>query len=392
MHIVFDDYPQPSIKETERNRRGEDDRTYVITGPQQRRVPKDMNDALKSTSFKKELPQFLAKERQDQSYASVLGDCEVYLDVPGNCYKFYIEHGIMKRNTVDELRNNHEEADIKTCLHARAADCKNGEIVVRASDTDIAVILLYHCSKFDATLWMDVGVASIHNRCYISITRIYELLGPQLCTSLPGFHALTGSDYTFAFVRKGKIRPFKILAQSTEYQRAFRCLSSGRTISLSTITILQKFTSVMYGAKANRYTTLNSYRYQKFVETCGPKEKGQHPLSKLKGIDSSSLPPCEAEVNTHIKRASFVANMWARADKNLLQQHPAKENGWEITNGHYQLIWFEGEQLPESLIPEEEEFPECEEDDIDAVTSCEGESESSDDDDDEDEDDDNDEH
>ena len=86
---------------------------YVITGPQQRRVPKDMNDALKSTSFKKELPQFLANEWQDQSYASALGDCEVYLDVPGNCYKFYIEHGIMKRNTVDELRNNHEEDDMR---------------------------------------------------------------------------------------------------------------------------------------------------------------------------------------------------------------------------------------------------------------------------------------
>ena len=92
-----------------------------------------------------------------------------------------------------------------------------------------------------------------------------------------------------------------------------------------------EFTSVMYGTKANSYTTLNSYRYQKFVETYEPKGKCQHPLSKLKRIDSSSLPPCEAEVNTHIKRASFVANMWALADKNLLQQHPAKENGWEIT-------------------------------------------------------------
>ena len=62
VHIVFDDYPQPSIKDTERDRRGTEDRTYVITGPMQRRIPKDMSQALKSRSFKKELPQFLAKE------------------------------------------------------------------------------------------------------------------------------------------------------------------------------------------------------------------------------------------------------------------------------------------------------------------------------------------
>lgn len=29
--------------------------------------------------------------------------------------------------------------------------------VVRASDTDIAVILLYHCNLFQSTLWMEIG-------------------------------------------------------------------------------------------------------------------------------------------------------------------------------------------------------------------------------------------
>lgn len=61
IHIAFDDYPQPSIRDTERDRWGSDDRTFIITGSEQRRVPRKLNDALKSKS-KKQLPKFLANE------------------------------------------------------------------------------------------------------------------------------------------------------------------------------------------------------------------------------------------------------------------------------------------------------------------------------------------
>ena len=37
------------------------------------------------------------------------------------------------------LSNNDEEADTKICMHAKAADTSNGNVVIRASDTDIAV-------------------------------------------------------------------------------------------------------------------------------------------------------------------------------------------------------------------------------------------------------------
>ena len=86
VHILFDDYPQPSVKDPERDRRGADCRTFVITGPEQQQVPRDLNDALKSRSFKKQLPQFLANEWQDPCYVDILGHHEVILDVPGECY------------------------------------------------------------------------------------------------------------------------------------------------------------------------------------------------------------------------------------------------------------------------------------------------------------------
>jgi len=100
-------------------------------------------------------------------------------------------------------------------------DYEHGNIVVRASDTDIAVILLYHCHKFLSTLWMDIGTASKNNRRYVSKTAICNELGPDLCAALPTFHAFTGSDYTSAFVRKGKVRPFKTLEKQLDYQNSF---------------------------------------------------------------------------------------------------------------------------------------------------------------------------
>ena len=44
--------------------------------------------------------------------------------------------------------------------------------------------------------------------------------------ALPGFHAFTGSDYTSAFVRKGKVRPFAFLKKDTVAQKAFAQMSS----------------------------------------------------------------------------------------------------------------------------------------------------------------------
>ena len=380
IHIVFDDYPQPSIKDTERDRRGADNRTFVITGPEQRRVPRDLNDALKSRSFKRQLPQFLANEWQDPSYGEILKHKEVILDVPGACYHFKVEEGVIHRETVDGLRNDHEEADTKICLHAVFADHNDGNLVIRASDTDIAVILLYHCSKFQSRVWMDIGTAAKNNRRYISFTAVCHKLGPDLCAALPAFHSFTGSDYTSSFVRKGKVRPFKMLEKGQDYQDAFAVMSRGTEVSDATRTTLLNFTAKIYGAKEN--TSLNKCRYQKFIQAYGPKGQGKNPLANLRGIDASGLPPCEDEVITHIKRASFVANIWATADQSHIEQHPTEENGWQLVDNQYKPIWFEGEQLPESLIPQEEELDETDkeaEDDLEIASSDEEDSSDEDD-------------
>ena len=61
--IVFDTYEEPSIKGMERERRGI--RAMGTTRPQQTR-PADFNEALKSPTFKRELPTFLLNEWKEQ--------------------------------------------------------------------------------------------------------------------------------------------------------------------------------------------------------------------------------------------------------------------------------------------------------------------------------------
>ena len=379
--IAFDDYPQPSLKDAERARRVgtiEESQPYVITGPSQKRQ-KDLLKALESRSFKRELPVFLSREWQDNSYASVLGNCEVVLDVPtGDCFHYANVDGKVKSQCIPEKKSNHEEADTKIIRHAIEADklAHKGNIVVRAHDTDVAVLLVNHCWKIGRTVWMDVGTVSKKNRRFINITEIQKSLGPGVCRSLPAFHAFTGSDYTSAFVKKGKVRPFVKYLKNTDVQKAFETIITKPNDDRSH-EVLLKFTASIYGARENSKVSLNSHRYKRFETVYKPKMKGKNPLEKLKGIDASGLPPCEAEVMCHLKRVAFVSKMWADADKAQLVQHPSEDNGWTLENGIYTPIWFDGPQLPDSLVPEGNDCV----DEIDDIVSFEAASSDEEDDD-----------
>ena len=51
--------------------------------------------------------------------------------------------------------------------------------MVRASDTDIAIILLYHVAKQKMKVWMDVGTTRKDTRRYIDITSLPTKLGAE---------------------------------------------------------------------------------------------------------------------------------------------------------------------------------------------------------------------
>ena len=84
-------------------------------------------------------------------------------------------------------------------------------IAVRASDTDILILLLYHIAvaQVQHKIYMDTGVDSKNTRRYINVSHMVDKIDKPVITALPGLYALTGSDYTPAFLNKGKVRPLR---------------------------------------------------------------------------------------------------------------------------------------------------------------------------------------
>ena len=64
--------------------------------------------------------------------------------------------------------------------------------------------------------------------------------------------------------------------------------------------------------------------------------------------------------------------MWADADQQTIDQHPATEDGWKLINDQYEIIWCNGLQLPDTLVPEKVDA-QCEDYDSAVVLSSDDE-------------------
>ena len=122
--------------------------------------PRNLSKALKSRSFKQQLPKFLVKDWADKRHFPILCGKNLYVGLNTDCLQFSGINGMVEVISVPHLECNHSEADIRICLHATDAgksNCNAGDIVVRASDTDVAVILLHHCHRIKSNVWIDTG-------------------------------------------------------------------------------------------------------------------------------------------------------------------------------------------------------------------------------------------
>ena len=126
----------------------------------------------------------------------------MYVGHLGECLHFFVEHGVVMHDTIDVLGCNHAEADTRISLHTKAIDDveNTNNIIIRASDTDIAVIMLHHAWKLSARLWMDTGTTNGKNRRYVNLSAIAMSIGSKMCQALPAYHVLMGTDYTSAII------------------------------------------------------------------------------------------------------------------------------------------------------------------------------------------------
>ena len=219
IHVLFDTYIQSSIKGYERQLRGAEDRPFVITGQEQ--APKQSGQQLlKNGLFKDQLAIFLLNEWVKDHYGPIIGRKRLVVSHGGRCvtYTFNATENIMKVEHPPHLQGIHEEADTLIAFHVNHV---KGHILVRASDTDVLVILLGMLGRQMGDnpnkIIMDCG--SGNTRRYIDISSIateLEAKQPGLAAAQPGLRAFTGCDFTSAFYRKGKVKPFEILAEDVK--------------------------------------------------------------------------------------------------------------------------------------------------------------------------------
>lgn len=276
--------------------------------------------------------------------ASFIGNKNIYVSF-NKCYSYRVENNKVIKTVEDLLScEEHEEADSRIIYHICQINF-NAEIVIRCSDSDILVILLGNMDHLNASLklWINMGVGN--NERYININDLYKTLGSSLSKALPCFHAITGCDYTPAFFRKGKLRPFKLLEKSQEYQSAFQnIIEDDEELLQHTFLVLEKFICHMYGIRDA--SNVNDVRFHIFSNTYRSKSSNDKFEKKFRNFDSSSLPPCKSELYQHLLRVRYVTKFW----RNAHLKHPTyllpQASGWTINDNKYDFVWFVGEQLP----------------------------------------------
>ena len=255
--------------------------------------------ALKSPSFKRELPTFLLNEWKEQAYVHIIHERHMYVGHLDECRHFYVEDGVVRHDTIDVLGCNHAEAETRICLHARGIDYVGNanNIIIRASDIDIAVIMIQQAWKFSATLWMNTGTSNDINRRYVNLSAIAISIGSNVARPCrPTMRSRGQITRQRSFERKGQA--VRRLESSNDAQDALIAITSGK-VDASSERALRKFGATLFGAKAAESSPLNRFRYTAFEKAFGPSANAKNPLNKLKGVDASSLPPCEAELRQH---------------------------------------------------------------------------------------------
>ena len=139
------------------------------------------------------------KEYKDEIYSHIIGEKFFYCSIDNEYTRFYNQNVNYKVELVPELFGSHLEGDTRVMLHALHADRDSrGNIVVRANDTDVAVILVYNVKFIEnSNMWYDFGIDSNNSREYLDVTKLQRPI--DYVDALPGIYTFKANDYTPAF-------------------------------------------------------------------------------------------------------------------------------------------------------------------------------------------------
>ena len=192
IHLVFDKFVSPSVKDLERNKRSSTRQDlFKITGPAQTR-PSDWEAALEMDSFKTSFVEFPVSYWENDEFFPFFDNKQLFVNCEDRCFKFFTEGNCIFKAKVEELFSTHEEADSRMLLNVNYIPAPS-DIVIRTVYTDVLIIALGVMDQLDPrkVLWLKAGVQGKNTLRYISITKIFQNLGKKLSRSFSPLHALT---------------------------------------------------------------------------------------------------------------------------------------------------------------------------------------------------------
>ncbi|XP_030837116.1 uncharacterized protein LOC105437992 [Strongylocentrotus purpuratus] len=365
VHVCLDKYVGNSIKDSERKLRGALDTVYEITGPDQT-IRQSGQKLLANGVFKNELAKFLLREWGNDHHSYIYHGKTLFASYGGECYQYTPdEHNHINVSSPDYLQGDHEEADTLIAFHVEHIEEAN--IMVRASDTDVLVILIGALGKQRRevramkSVIMDCGMGN--SRRYINVSNITDVLEDcrqGLPRALPGFHAFTGSDFNSAFYRKGKTKPLEIMQKDKtgNYVDLFISMGKAQDESID-LDVASEFVCRMYGQ--HKTGDVNEARYIKLMQMTGKVDE-ENPLAHIKKVDCALLPPCRQTLQMKIRRTQYVATSWTRASNaRPTEGISPTDYGWQTKGSLLVPRWFDGPAIPEKLFPCNEEAIEAEE-------------------------------
>lgn len=242
----------------------------------------------------------------------------------------------VQSSEIHALRSNQEETDSRVVLYLQQA-VKWGykSSVVRTPDTDIMMILLYHASRINITIYLDHGTGM--HRWLINVSELAEFLGPEYCSTLLGFYVFSGEDCTSAFKGKGKVNPLKKLQKNPRYQKAFSQLGTAWLVTDELQTEMESFTCTMYGQA--RMKSVDAVRAKMIKKMVGADQV----LDSSSKVDLDRLPPPKVCLIPHVQCANYRVACYKRADQPIVEKpNPFDQGmGWEktIEEGVLEPVW-----------------------------------------------------
>jgi len=319
--IVWDVYIPDSLKDVTRQKRGKGIRRRVSPTTL---LPQNWKDFLHVNENKTELFKFLAQQ---------------VICLPTDEGKvIYATEGINVLNTMADADVtslapcSHEEADTRLLLHARDAVHKgHRKLYIRTVDTDVVVLAIAMFNQINPDeLWLAFG--SKAHFSYIPIHEVVHEMDPLVCKTLPIFHAFTGCDTVSAFGGRGKKTAWNTWKTFPDVNKAFEnLLLMEDDISQSSMSLLERFVVLLYD-RTSDLVKVNDARKWLFTQRSRSLE---------------NIPPTQAALRQHIKRASYQANCWNMALTLIPELPSPKDWGWWKDDTGWHPIWT---TLPEASV------------------------------------------